>query len=417
MEVPAKLSHREPVTLRNTSVGARKVTPMPVGYLVANPFQPRLIIDQVELQPLIDSIQRYGFMGHIEARHDPVDQTRPLQIVFGHRRVEAAKQAGLKTVPVAITERSDDQMRQITFVENAARKALTYWEEALFLGTMKRELGLSVRQIAEALSLSRTYVQERLDFLKLQEGPLRTAVERDEIGFSVARFLMQMPEADREDLLARVRHGDLNVTDLRMLRHLQIDRQRQHEPQQGQGTDSTTAAEPTPTAVADSGRLDLRDGQVCAEREIPEEAVKSESDFIRLREDKLNVTALFASPVNSSSVIIRSDLENSVYQFDQAHLLGSEVKNDEMVDEIENRDVSSISAETDERRGVFFDRTIIPRRTGEDYAVQVVSQLEANLFHLQQKMAKADFSALNADMSDRLLRAKIALSEALALLP
>lgn len=393
---------------------------MPVDYLVANPFQPRLTIDPVELQPLIDSITRYGFMGHIEARHDPSDQSRPLQIVFGHRRVEAAKQAGLKTVPVAINERSDDQMRRITFVENAARKALTYWEEALFLGTMRRELSLSVRQIADALSLSRTYVQERLDFLKLPEGPLRVAVERNDIGFSIARFLMQMPEAAHEDLLAQVLRGDLNVTDLRTLRHDQIELQRQQESHDVEKQDSKIEPSIASPAARVSNVLELRPGRIGSDLG---QSQSSRMADIHQREDKSSdsnspeESTITSSQSVSSRLTIRPNLEDKMF----SSKMHQSEKHDALIKESAESGVSadgeSDSLARPEARGVFLDRTIIPRRTGEDYAIQVVVQLEANLYHLQQKLAKADFTSLNDEMSARLSRVRDELSHVLTLLP
>jgi ParB/RepB/Spo0J family partition protein len=370
----------------------RKVAPVPVGHLTANPFQPRLAIDDGDLAPLVESIRRYGFMGHIEVRHDPTDRGRPLQIVFGHRRVEAAKRAGLATVPAAIVERSDDQMRRITFVENAARKNLSYWEEALFLGTMKRELGLSVRQIAEALGTSRSYVQERLDLLKLPDGPLREAAERDEVGFSIAWFLTQMPAEERDELFAQVRRGALNVSDLRMIRRAHV----RHRAQLERRDEAEDERPPLPAHAP--ARLRWVEppstlGDV-ATRAIGERCVANAADGASLARHPTYTEGPAAGPSPVSSVL-------------------PAVEQTEPASSLTRGDGQASSTMSH----VFFDRTLIARNTGHDYAIETVKQLEANAYHLRLKLARADFSGLDRELKRRLKRAKTELREVLAELP
>lgn len=195
-----------------------RVTRVALAHLVPNPYQPRFTVDDSEMDSLVASIKEHGFFGHVEVRPDPDDPARPLQIVYGHRRVEAAKRAGLSTIPAAVVERTDDQMRRLTFVENAARKNLSYWEEAVFVAEMKRELDMSVRQVAAALGKSKSWVQERLDIVNLPEGALRDAAQRDEITFSAAWLLVQMAPEEQDRLLEAVKSGTINVSDLRTLR-------------------------------------------------------------------------------------------------------------------------------------------------------------------------------------------------------
>jgi len=337
---------------------ARPVIPIPIGHLVPNPYQPRFNIDEEDLIPLVESIRRYGFLGHIEVRRDPVRPDGPYQIVFGHRRVEAAKRAGLATVPAVVADRTDEQMRRITFIENVARKGLSYWEEAVYLGAMKRELGLSVRQLAEALGVSRTYVQERLDLLKLPPGPLREAAENDEISFSVAWFLLQMPPEEQDQLLAQVRAGAINVSDLRMLRRARARRQ----------AELAARAEEDPAPVPDVTPPTVRLSWVEPPSPLADAAMQAQA-------------ARATVPVAE-----------------------------------EPSPAPEPTPKTRETR-VVIERTLLPRLSPREYAVEVIKQLEANAYHLRLKLEKAAFEELTEEERLRLEQAKAEMLEVLDLLP
>jgi ParB/RepB/Spo0J family partition protein len=221
MTVPASgdYARRQPPRVPKAN---SKPEPMQIEYLRNNPWQPRLEINPAELAPLVESIRRYGFFGHIEARRDPGDPQGPLQIVFGHRRVKAAQLAGLMTIPIQIVERTDEQMREIAFLENHTQKQLTYWEEAIFFDRLRREFGYSVRDLAKALGLSKGYVQHRVDVLRLPQGsPLRDLAERNEIDMTTALVLeplaATMPEDEFNELLDDARSKTMTAEQIRRL--------------------------------------------------------------------------------------------------------------------------------------------------------------------------------------------------------
>jgi ParB/RepB/Spo0J family partition protein len=388
--------------------GARQLTSVPIGHLVPNPFQSRIVLDDEDLAALAESIRRYGFMGHIEVRHDPVDRTRPLQIVFGHRRVEAAKRAGLATVPVAIIERSDEQTRRITFVENAARRGLSYWEEAVFLGTMKRELNLTVRQIADELGISRSYVQERLDLLKIPNGPLRDAAQKDEIGFSTAWYLMQMPADARDELLDQVRAGTLNVNGLRMLRRAHARRQEQLEHDSDPGGDETTPKVPSyaPARLGwtepPSPFTDAANRAATARPSIPTVSTSRPQPGTSpprpdgSRRSDADVRSM-PTPLSEGTLwyVERTDADRPAPTVP----------------------VAPIAVTAPVPSPIVFDRTMIRQRSGHDFAVLAIEQIEANAHHLRLKLERADFALLSADEHARLGQAKTELAGILASLP
>jgi ParB family chromosome partitioning protein len=191
----------------------------PIEYLVPSPWQPRLRIDEAKLATLADSIRRDGFMGHVEARPDPADPSKRLQIVFGHRRVLAARLAGLAYVPVAVVNRSDDEMRTIAIIENDTVEALTPWEEALCLERLIRETGWSLTETARQLDRSKGWVQNRHDLTRLPTtSPLRVAVESGQITMTDATTLATMSAAEQAALLPEVIAGTVNVLHLRQMK-------------------------------------------------------------------------------------------------------------------------------------------------------------------------------------------------------
>lgn len=374
---------------------------MPLAHLVANPFQPRMEINEAELFPLIESIRRYGFLGHIEARHDPRDHLRPLQIVFGHRRVEAAKRAGLSTIPVAIVERSDEQMRQITFVENFARQGLTYWEEAVFLATMKEEMRLSVREIADALGVNRNFVQERLSILKLPVGPLRESAQREEIPLSAALYLTQIPAATQADVFEQVRRGELNVSDLRQLRQ-GYSRQRHLNDERDASPSSDETMPHLPSAPTPPS----------SQTQTPSPSAVDDARTILEAGFPFGAGQHDVSKSPKASDCLQSSSDRSGEQQPAPRSIVQE--SDDLTDPPPGR---STTSPLPSQKRIYFDRTIIPRPTGRNYAIDAIEQLEANVFHLRQKLEKADFSELDVTMCQRLERARAKLNETMALFP
>ena len=375
----------------------RRIRSYPIGHLAPNPFQPRFLFDDDALAQLAGSIRSYGFMGHIEVRHDPIKPDGPLQIVFGHRRVEAAKLGGLATVPAVLVERTDDQMRCITFVENAARKSLSYWEEAVFLGTMKRELKLTVRQIADALGVGRSYVQERLDLLKLPEGPLRDAAQRHDVGFSTAWLLTQMPEEERDELFAGVQAGELNVTDLRLIRQAEARRRSELE---RRVDDDQRPGEPSVPVVSIPRPQPVRMRWV----EPPTPFTDTALQAARGDHPKPEPAPWFRPNVSVIAAIAEP-------------IVPAEPRHSPVSTSLRDTPRPATSEQTIPAQRIFFDSTLIKRHTGRDYALEAIKQLDANAYHLRLKIDKADFAMLSDDEREHLKRATSELQQVLALLP
>ena len=212
-----------PETAQSLLRKSGKIEPMLIDALNENPWQPRLSIAPNELEDLKKSIQDFGFIGYIPVRRgDPDDPTSPLEIVYGHRRVLAARLLGMDTVPIMLCQLDDSAMMRLAFVENSTQKKMTYWEEALHFKEMRDQLGLTVRKLAEMLGLSRNYVHSRLTLLNLPSGsPLRIAAERNDIAMANAlvftNLAKSLDDAQLDRLLADLRKGEISLDDLQAL--------------------------------------------------------------------------------------------------------------------------------------------------------------------------------------------------------
>ena len=117
-----------------------------VDLVDANPYQPRTIFDDVKLQELSESIKTYGVISPLLVRM--TDQGR-YQILAGERRFRASVLAGMRKVPALIAEFSDQQMMEMSIIENVQREDLNVIEEARAYENLANTLGLTHEQIGQ----------------------------------------------------------------------------------------------------------------------------------------------------------------------------------------------------------------------------------------------------------------------------
>src|SRR6185503_6279475 len=91
------------------------VTEIPLEEIEVNPFQPRSHFDQEALLELAESIQVHGIIQPITVRRLTDHQ---YQLISGERRYQAAKLAGLKSMPVYVRSANDQQMLEMALIEN-----------------------------------------------------------------------------------------------------------------------------------------------------------------------------------------------------------------------------------------------------------------------------------------------------------
>ena len=185
------------------------VQEIPISSITPNPFQPRQHFDDVSLDELANSIRTHGFFGHLVVRK----HGRGYQLAYGDRRRRASQRAGLETLPVRIMALDDKAMLEIALTENVQREDLHPVEEATAYVRMQEELGYSVREIAERIGKSKSYVGTMLSIMRYPD--IAEAVRNADIPIRTAEELAKIEdEAERQRLTAKVIAGQMDRNSL-----------------------------------------------------------------------------------------------------------------------------------------------------------------------------------------------------------
>lgn len=134
---------------------ANQISMISVGDIIPNPNNPRL--DVGDVSELAASIKAQGVRQNLLVT--PTGDGRYM-LVIGHRRLAAAKKAGLTQVPCAVAALSEREQREIMLVENSQRRDLTLLEEANGIQGLL-DLGESKADIARKTGRSVKYVSAR----------------------------------------------------------------------------------------------------------------------------------------------------------------------------------------------------------------------------------------------------------------
>jgi len=144
----------------------RSVIKVPMEWIVkASPTQSRVENFNPEKyredNELLDSIASNGVLEPIMLkRASDLGEDAEYQVVFGQRRLAAARKAGLSDIP-AIIARDEDDVDLLTLVENVGRRELTGFERALAIVELKkRGAGSSARELAKKTGLHYTHVAD-----------------------------------------------------------------------------------------------------------------------------------------------------------------------------------------------------------------------------------------------------------------
>lgn len=159
-------------------------TELPVNMIYPHPNNPRR--DVGDVTELAESIKANGIFQNltvvwggkgVEVAHPDEDDPDGYTVIIGHRRLAAAKAAGLETVPCMVVEMDEREQAATMLLENMQRADLTVYEQAQGF-QMMLDLGETQEGIAKKTGLSKTTIRHRLKLLELDQEELRKAEER-----------------------------------------------------------------------------------------------------------------------------------------------------------------------------------------------------------------------------------------------
>ncbi len=157
-----------------------------------NPFQPRQHFDQESLKELSDSIKVHGIIQPITVRKLAKSQ---YQLISGERRFQAAKLAGLKSVPAYVRSANDQQMLEMALIENIQRENLNPIEVSLSYQRLISECNLKQEELGERVGKNRSTVTNYLRLLKLPPD-IQIALRDNKLSMGHARAIINVENPD-----------------------------------------------------------------------------------------------------------------------------------------------------------------------------------------------------------------------------
>ncbi len=181
----------------------------PLDRLLPNPYQPRQVFHDDQMDDLVQSIREKGVLQPILVTR--VSDRDHYQIVAGERRWRAASLAGLKEAPVLLRDSTPAEALEIAIIENIQRKDLNCIEEALAYQRLQEEFHLTQEQIAERVGKSRSTIANLIRLLQLPSD-IQAKVLNQEITMGHARSLLSVADAGfQRELCNRIQARQLSV--------------------------------------------------------------------------------------------------------------------------------------------------------------------------------------------------------------
>lgn len=158
-----------------------------------NKEQPRKNFDEDALLELSESIKQFGVLQPLLV----TDKKDYYEIIAGERRWRAAKLAGLKEVPVIVKNLTDQEIVEISLIENIQRENLNPIEEAVAYKRLLNEFNLKQDEVAERVSKSRTAVTNSMRLLKLSDKVQQMVID-EMISTGHARALLGIADEEKQ---------------------------------------------------------------------------------------------------------------------------------------------------------------------------------------------------------------------------
>ena len=184
-----------------------------ISKIEPNKDQPRRNFDEDALIELSESIKQHGVLQPIIVQ----DRKNYYEIIAGERRWRAAKLAGLKEVPVIVKKFTDQEILEISLIENIQRENLNPIEEAIAYKRLLNEFHLKQDEVAERVSKRRTAVTNSMRLLKLDERVQQMVIE-EKLSTGHARALLGIEDGELQYQMAcKVFDESLSVREVEKL--------------------------------------------------------------------------------------------------------------------------------------------------------------------------------------------------------
>jgi ParB family chromosome partitioning protein len=179
--------------------GDSELVHLPLEMIHANPRQPRKAFDSEAAAGLAASVKAQGLLQPLLVRPR---KDGGYELIAGERRLRAAREARLATVPAVIREADDRESVVLGLVENVAREQLSPLEESRAYAVLLDEFGLALGEIADRVGRSKPSVSNRLRLLELPDEVMEM-LSSGVLSEGHARAILALPDGDARKALAR----------------------------------------------------------------------------------------------------------------------------------------------------------------------------------------------------------------------
>jgi ParB family chromosome partitioning protein len=201
-----------------TTVPAEPTHQVPVERIQHNPYQPRKSFDADDLASLANSVRSHGILQPLVVRVVEGEY----QLVAGERRLRAAQEVGLSSVPVRIVDFNDQQVLEAALIENIQRSDLNAIEKAQGFKDYLERFKLNHDELAKRIGLARSTITNLVNLLELAPE-VQNALRLNQISEGHAKLLKGIKDPSRQlelckQIIARglsVKAADVFVRDVR----------------------------------------------------------------------------------------------------------------------------------------------------------------------------------------------------------
>ena len=191
----------------------RGILKLPTYKLIPHPENPRK--DLGDLSEMTESIKKHGILQNLtvvpvdcDGKETDTDHADKYMVIIGHRRLAAAKAAGIEEVPARIVEDMTHDEQLLTMLEeNMQRSDLTIYDQAQGFQLML-DLGQTIEDIEEKSGFSKTTIYHRLNIAKLDKEKLKEKQDDDSFQLSLTDLieLEKLKDIDkRNEILSKAR--------------------------------------------------------------------------------------------------------------------------------------------------------------------------------------------------------------------
>ncbi len=172
---------------------------IPLDKIKPNPYQPRYVFNDDELNDLAMSIKEHGVIQPIIVKEIGDHYV----IIAGERRFRASELLNKPTIPAIVRQYEKSKMIELALIENLQRENLSPIEEAKAYSQIMRELDLTQKEVAQRVGKTRSYVTNMLGLLNLPTEVM-DLVDSKMISMGHARALSKMLDKNRIKEIAKL---------------------------------------------------------------------------------------------------------------------------------------------------------------------------------------------------------------------